>query len=109
MHSLKIYTVLCVFSAKLGKGSVNFAFVPGLKPHTHKLYFKTLHYIVSMCYLHYDLIFRIHLDWISRGDPDDHHSVMPCAPDKVPEYSLEVSIFLHKKCCSFFRGEHVFT
>ncbi|XP_052074223.1 protein KIAA0100-like isoform X2 [Mytilus californianus] len=36
-----------------------------------------------------NLRLNIHLDWISRGDPNDHHAVMPCAPDKVPEYSLE--------------------
>ncbi|XP_064647364.1 protein hobbit-like isoform X2 [Lineus longissimus] len=36
-----------------------------------------------------NLRFCINLQWLCRGDPMDHHSVMPCAPDKKPEFSLE--------------------
>lgn len=35
------------------------------------------------------LHFRAKIEWLSLGDPNDHHLVMPCAPDKVPEFSLE--------------------
>ncbi|XP_059177083.1 protein hobbit-like isoform X2 [Physella acuta] len=36
-----------------------------------------------------NLTFRVGIEWLCLGDANDHHSVMPCAPDKVPDFSLE--------------------
>ncbi|XP_033627571.1 protein KIAA0100-like isoform X2 [Asterias rubens] len=30
---------------------------------------------------------EIGLEWLCFGDSNDHHSVLPCAPDKVPDHS----------------------
>lgn len=30
---------------------------------------------------------NIQLEWLCVGNKNDHHAIMPCAPDKVPEYS----------------------
>ena len=36
-----------------------------------------------------NLSLTIELDWVCLGNPRDHHSVMLCAKEKVPEHSLK--------------------
>jgi len=35
---------------------------------------------------------RIELEWLCLGNPNAHHDVMPCAPEKIPEFSLQVNV-----------------
>lgn len=34
-----------------------------------------------------NLRLTLKLSWLCLADPNDHHSVVQCAPNKVPEYS----------------------
>ena len=37
-----------------------------------------------------NVVLLVKLDWLCLGNPNDHHSIMPCAREKLPEYSHNV-------------------
>jgi len=41
-------------------------------------------------------ICSIELDWLCLGNPTAHHDVMPCAPEKIPEFLLQVFVYTFK-------------
>ena len=41
-------------------------------------------------------ICSIELEWLCLGNPTAHHDVMPCAPEKIPEFLLQVFVYTFK-------------
>jgi len=59
-------------------------------------------YFLSCWYTDQLCMFSIDLEWLCLGNPNAHHDVMPCAPEKIPEFLLQVFCYLYDEVINCF-------